>query len=374
MAISRTNNGWCVDFYVGNRRVRKKGFDTQNKAKLYIHKSMAHIPDVRDSMMQNNYSTMLISEIADVYLDEVLSKGKSYSNQYFVYKVVDKWGHYIVGNMQNSEVIHWVRSLLLDYSVATSMKYLSYLKRIINYSIEMGVIPYNPIKTVSFKKEAKKANCRNFSMDYIRFQEFYKLFDDSPTTTKQLILAMWHTGMRIGELIALEWKDLSLETGLIVLSADRVKEGTVRTIAMENEVIEMFKAMFPDRRGKFVFAVSSRRNIGYQTVYLNYKKAIKGTEYSHYNMHDLRHSYVKRKRQEGFDREVIKVQTGHKTDSMFNRYNDIDADEVLQMAGFNDQRALAINSTVSELITIVKNESIPMSAVYSSIRKYIKSV
>jgi integrase len=44
--------------------------------------------------------------------------------------------------------------------------------------------------------------------------------------------------------------------------------------------------------------------------------------------HDLRHTFVTNARKAGLDRKVIKTITGHKTDSMFERYSHIDGEDL----------------------------------------------
>ncbi len=85
-------------------------------------------------------------------------------------------------------------------------------------------------------------------------------------------------------------------------------------------------------------------------------------------MQDIRHCYTKRKRQEGSDREVIKIQQGHSSDSMFNWYNDIDVDEVTAMSGFNTEKRDLIKSQVAVLTEIVKTNNIPLGTLQAEIR------
>ena len=48
--------------------------------------------------------------------------------------------------------------------------------------------------------------------------------------------------------------------------------------------------------------------------------------------HDLRHTFVTNARKAGLDRKVIKTISGHKTDSMFERYSHIDGEDLKNAA------------------------------------------
>jgi len=79
--------------------------------------------------------------------------------------------------------------------------------------------------------------------------------------------------------------------------------------------------------------------------------------------HDLRHTYVKRKRQEGWDRSVIMRQTGHKTESMFHWYNDIDTEEIQEMSGTSRNSGKALLPRITALVKEARKNNVSLGAV-----------
>ena len=53
---------------------------------------------------------------------------------------------------------------------------------------------------------------------------------------RQLITALLETGCRLGELLNLRWKDVSLDDGLIVLQEQATKTHTVRLVPVSQRV------------------------------------------------------------------------------------------------------------------------------------------
>ncbi|HMK74622.1 MAG TPA: tyrosine-type recombinase/integrase, partial [Thermodesulfobacteriota bacterium] len=53
-------------------------------------------------------------------------------------------------------------------------------------------------------------------------------------------------------------------------------------------------------------------------------RALKSAKIGNFRLHDLRHTFTTNARKAGVDKSVIMRLTGHKTSSMFIRYNSVD--------------------------------------------------
>jgi integrase len=183
--------------------------------------------------------------------------------------------------------------------------------------------------------------------------------------------------MRISEVLNLQWKDVDILSATITLQPDDVKEGSVRTIGIESELFEYLTEIRTQNRRKgvkskkHVFGVTKDSPYTYRCFYNTWKRYTKGTAYDNLLPHDLRHSYVTRKRREGHDRELIKVQTGHKTNIMYERYNSIHKDEVIELSGVNKEKVSLIEEDIKMLMTKCHEQKISLSTVHSVIRSNI---
>lgn len=379
MAVRKLNNGkWEADFYLNGKRVKKQQ-PTKRAATNYIVKRMSTEVTALSTAMEENFNSLKVSDIAWNYLNNHLLESRASSNASYVYNIIKRWGSFTLSQVGPKEVKEWVKEMVKSksYAISTIQKYLTYFQRIFSYAIEEELIAINPIKHISFSKLFKLKNKRNFTISLEDFPKLLNLFEKGRWYQKPIILMLWHTGMRIGEVLSLQWTDVNLDRGVITLDANRVKEGKIRTIGLENEMIDVLKKLRVANLKKgmkskiHIFGVTKDNPLNYNTFYKNYRAVVDGTRFSHYNIHDIRHSYTKRKRQEGHDREVIKIQQGHTSNSMFDWYNDIDVDEVTTMAGLDTEKRELIEEPVKELMDFVKDNDIPIGTLQSIIRKNI---
>jgi len=64
-------------------------------------------------------------------------------------------------------------------------------------------------------------------------------------------------------------------------------------------------------------------------IYHSFRSGCVAAELKDFRFHDLRHTFNTNMRKAGVDRSVIMKITGHKTMSMFERYNTVDSDDAL---------------------------------------------
>jgi integrase len=375
MAVTKQENGkWLADFYLNGKRIKRLK-DKKKDAEEYINQRKSLEPNSRTSIMENNFSSLSFSHIATRYINEHLSKTKAAGNKSYINKLIEKWGEHSLSNITPVDVRKWMAELFeSNYAIATIQKYLVYFKRVFNYAVEMEVISTNPIGHISYKKQFKKKNRRNITLSTEEFLEFKELFKEQPWYVSSIVIMLWHTGMRVGEVLNLKWSCVKLSDGVITLDPDDVKEGKTRTIGLEDEILKILTSLKSknDKLGakskNHVFGVTKEKPLTYLSLYNHYKSAIGGSKWCDINIHDLRHSYTKRKRQEGHGKDVIKVQQGHTTDTMYDYYNDVDQEEVSNMSGFNKDKLELIDEPVRALVETIKKEGIPLGTLNTLIR------
>lgn len=71
-------------------------------------------------------------------------------------------------------------------------------------------------------------------------------------------------------------------------------------------------------------------NCNVREIKRSFQRACKEAEIEDFQCHDLRHTFNTNMRKAGVDRSVIMKITGHKTRSMFERYNTVDGDDAIE--------------------------------------------
>jgi len=385
MAVHKNEDGtWRVDFYPSPRskRERKTGFKRKKDAEEFINSRKADYKN-NTASINKRFSTLTFSEIAQQYRDNHLAKGKANDNVSYINNLVNEFGNHILSKISSKEILLYFDKLFSGeivtnrdemFAVSSIQKHLTYFKTVFNYAIEREVIAVNPVKNINFTKEFKKKNKRNKHLSQEQFNRFDDLFKDQQWWAKGIITVLWHTGMRIGEVRNLKWCEVDLDAGVITLDADRVKEGKTRTIGVEKEALDLLvllKALNSRKGAKnkdHVFGITGEKAIHYQTVYKLFRNVVDRSPFSEFNIHDIRHSYAIRKRRERWDKEVIKHQMGHVSDSMWNWYNDVAADEVAEMSGYNQEHQKIIRDDVENIIEKMSKNGISTNTLHTVLR------
>lgn len=158
--------------------------------------------------------------------------------------------------------------------------------------------------------------------------------------------AFW-TGMRKGEIAKLEWSAFDRETWMLTLPGRITKNRRPRRLALEGPLRAIIERRLAARRldCRLIFwrahqgAVTSRLQVGMPVRIYEFRKTwatacrkagIQAGKAGRI-FHDLRRTGVRNLRRAGVDRKVAMAISGHRSESVFERYN-IDTDEDLREA------------------------------------------
>ena len=222
-------------------------------------------------------------------------------------------------------------------SLSTFIKNYNIIHGALEKAVELGMIPRNPCKGVAFPKDDKRKMRVLTKEEQKRFimaldGEYYRA----------MFLTYLYTGMRIGEGILLQWKDIDLEKRTLrvnkkaIVAHDYNKHEAVqvvqdfcktksskRTIAItaglvavlrehKETMMKLAEDMGEEWSEESLVFRNSRENMVYsrnlqEVLYRIYDKAeIEGA-----TMHTLRHSYATRCFEAGVDIKAISEQLGH---------------------------------------------------------------
>ena len=206
---------------------------------------------------------------------------------------------------------------------ATVNRELSCMKTIINRAVRHGKLDNNPISKV------KKLPENNVRMRVLTQDEFDKLLSVCSSHIRPVILAAYYTGMRRAEILNLTWDEVDLNNGFIRLAADRTKTKNARSIPLHPKVKDMLKSLPKGLHTNRVFLLNGKP---FDDIKRSYPTACRKAGIEDFTFHDLRHCAINNLRQAGNDYFRIMAISGHKTMSVFKRYNLVTEDELSQVA------------------------------------------
>lgn len=163
---------------------------------------------------------------------------------------------------------------------------------------------------------------------------------------RALLTTAYSFAFRKGELLSLRVKQIDLATGTIRLEAGTTKNGEGRVVKMTREVQTLLTACVIGKKpDDFVFTRQSGKPVaGFRKIW---KAVCTRAGVPDLLFHDLRRSGVRNLRRLGVQESVAMRISGHKTRSVFERYNIVDEADLVEAASKLDtkQNAAAMELT-----------------------------
>lgn len=205
---------------------------------------------------------------------------------------------------------------------ATLDREFALLKTALNYAVKCGDLDRNPIFGVEL---LNVPNIRRIVLDEATFA---KLVEAADLEFRPILLVAYDTGMRKDEIRLLRWEQVDLVEGCIQLSHEDTKTATARRVYLTSRVIEAIKAVPRHPSSPYVFT-SSRTGTMWKELRRFFTRACERAGVSTETwFHDLRRSFVTNARRRGVPESVVMRMSGHKTRSVFDRYNVVDDTDV----------------------------------------------
>jgi integrase len=210
---------------------------------------------------------------------------------------------------------------------------LSALKRMFNLAIQAGKLSHRPYVPMLREKNARSG--------FFEANDFLKLRDVLPSYLKPMVTFAYYTGWRKAEILNLRWNQVDLQERIIRLNADQTKNGTGRLVAVEGELLGVLEAQWEARKVDqspsqlttlicpFVFHNRGRPIKDFRSAWIT---GLTITKLTGKIFHDLRRTAVRNMVRAGVPERVAMEISGHKTRSVFDRYNIVSEDDLREAA------------------------------------------
>jgi integrase len=206
----------------------------------------------------------------------------------------------------------------------------------LGYETEPPMVARVP-KLIKLKEE-------NTRTGFLLSSAYRKLLHELPQPLKIVFVFGHHLGMRKGELLKIRKDQVDRRAKLIWLEEKQTKNRNPRTAPIYGDM-EPFLEMQPENDSPFLFTWLDGSPI--KTFRDSWKQACRRAGVPELLFHDLRRTAVRNMRRAGIDTQHIKRIIGHKSDSMFERYNIIDEDDIRE-AGRKAERFLRKQHDIEE--------------------------
>lgn len=189
---------------------------------------------------------------------------------------------------------------------------------------------------------------------FLEHSEYLKLRDALPDHQRTILTIGYHLGLRKGEILNLRWDQVDWDANLLRLHGGQTKNRAPRMAPLYGDLLPWLCAEFERHKQESpdcLFIVSFRDRSIKETK-TGWKRACAEVGLPNLLIHDLRRSALRLMIRAGVPTKVAMLLSGHKTMSVFHRYDIIDEADV-QNAG---AKMAAYLKEVTKEVTVAKNK------------------
>ena len=313
-----------TDWQGKRRKSTKRGFATKREAEEWLRNFL--ITQKADFDMKfENFWKMYYADM-ETRLREHTMRTKKYIVEL---KILPYFGNKRVNDITAADIRQWQNELIkIGYSPTYLKTINNQLSAIFNYAVR-----YYDLKSNPCAKAGSMGKSKAEEMDFWTGEEFRKFIDSvmNKRLSYMAFMTLYWTGMRLGELLALNPKDVDLEKRTITITKSYQRLGKKDVITppktpKSKRVItipEFLAADIKDYMDSLYELQENDRLFPITKYYLEHEmqRGIKESGVKRIRVHDLRHSHASMLIERGCSPLEIANRLGHeKVETTLNTY------------------------------------------------------
>jgi integrase len=208
---------------------------------------------------------------------------------------------------------------------ATINRELAALKRMLNLGARQTPPKVDRVPYFALLKE------NNVRQGFFEHGDFIALRNALPSYLKGFVTFGYKTGWRFSEVAGITWSQVDLDNGIVRLEVGETKNDDARTVYLDDELQQVFIEQWEARKtAKMLLPYVFPNEAGTDKIKNfqgSWKTACKDVRIGEKVFHDFRRTAVRNMVRAGIPEGVAMKVSGHKTRSVFERYNIVnDAD------------------------------------------------
>lgn len=313
-----------TDWQGKRRKSTKRGFATKREAEEWLRNFL--ITQKADFDMKFEDFWKMYCADMETRLREHTMRTKKYIVEL---KILPYFGNKRVNDITAADIRQWQNELIkMGYSPTYLKTINNQLSAIFNYAVR-----YYDLKSNPCAKAGSMGKSKAEEMDFWTGEEFRKFIDSvmNKRLSYMAFMTLYWTGMRMGELLALNPKDVDLEKSTISITKSYQRLGKKDVITppktpKSKRVItipEFLAADIKDYMDSLYELQENDRLFPITKYYLEHEmqRGIKESGVKRIRVHDLRHSHASMLIELGFSPLEIANRLGHeKVETTLNTY------------------------------------------------------
>jgi integrase len=216
---------------------------------------------------------------------------------------------------------------------ATIRRDLACASSAFSLAVEWDWLEHNILRSLP-KRHIKEAKPR---VRWLREGEWAKLHNAAPLDLRPVLVVLVETGMRLGEVLGLQWRDVNLDRREVYLTA--TKGGRPRTVPLTADAIAAFKALPRHITAPHVLFARTGRPHAVTAMSKRIAGAIKRAGIADFRAHDLRHTFASWYMQRGGQIDRLREILGHARIEQTSKYAHLSTehlhDDLAKVVGTN---------------------------------------
>ncbi len=202
---------------------------------------------------------------------------------------------------------------------ATINRELSALKRMLNLGAQQTPPKVDWVPYISLLKE------NNVRKGFFEHGEFLALRNALPGYLKGFVTFGYRVGWRMSEITGLTWNQVDIDQGIVRLEVGETKNDDARTVYLDEELKEVFQKQHDVKKNSeiispYVFPRKDGKG-EINDFRKSWRNACTDAKIGKRLFHDFRRTAIRNMIRSGIPERVAMMISGHRTRSVFDRYN-----------------------------------------------------
>ena len=301
MGIYQRGQKYYIDYRFQGRRIREcAGFDRDMAEKALVAR--------KGEIVQERFQLAKMKHIrfdifAKQYMDCAKTDKRSWErDERLLKKLTPFFGDRVLNDISPFLIESYKKKRLEEVKPATVNREIALLKHMYNLAIRWRKASHNPMMDVRLLREEP------FQERVLSPEEITKILAACTEYSRPVVLAAIHTGMRLGEILSLRWRQVDLKQRVITLT--HTKNGRLRKVPINDTLFETLKALKEKNGSEFVYTYNrtGKPVQKFQTAWL---AALRRAGVPRCRFHDLRHTFASHLVAAGVDLVTVKELLGH---------------------------------------------------------------
>lgn len=311
-SISKRGSSWFVQIRRKGFRPRFRSFASRSEAQQWARLEESAMDNGLGRVEASGKSDPTIAELLRKYSQQVASKNKgAQSEQLRLAKMSDApFASLTASNLTSAAIADYRDARLRAVKPATVRRELGMLRRVIEVARKDWGAPIreNPVAQISFPP-AKDARDRRLQGDELERILSAIGLGRNPLI-RPLVLFALETGLRRGEMLRLQWRDIDIEARSALIR--NTKNGSDRTIPLSKPAVAILNGLERSSCGPFPLSGNALRQC--------WTRVCERAEIEDFRFHDLRHEAISRLFELGLTVPEVALISGHRDARMLFRY------------------------------------------------------